>query len=489
MCLFFFMAFLSARAQEILWKGKELQSGAYKTIEGEITIRTPEDTIRASKAIIYSNPKKAILKGNLSLVRTGTRVTGDSGIYFPGSRTAQILGNARIFSPEGEIRSQSFFYNLDSKVLSSPNRTEGESNGIRFSGNQCLIFSGSRNMKLYGNATWENDTIKGSADTLYLDKANGTLKMSKKARIVNKKKMDEVTGSFIELDLKANKISRIKGSKIKRDNFQIKAKDIKQQGEDYDLAGEVEIASQDSSIRSSGTKAQIRKIGMDMEGPTITRITDSEKKATWIYAPKLNTRKSDSLEKYYFYKNTNIRGQFNGYADSIFIWKKGPAREIFLYENAHLQNDTLYMEADTLELYQDSTTEILRARRNAMLVMVTPPNRINVITAAYVELRKSKNESDLKAIGASESWLWNDEKENTGLNHTLAPEQRAKVLDKKVSRIRTKGNSSSEFKPLKKVEYGYLDPVSVKIKESISGDSLSPGLQPVPHFLRIQRKK
>lgn len=489
MCLFFFMALLSAKAQEIIWKGKELQSGAYKTIEGEITIRTPEDTIRASKAIIYSNPKKAILKGNLSLVRTGTRVTGDSGIYFPGSKTAQILGNARIFTPEGEIRSQSFLYGLDSKVLSSNNRTEGEANGIRFSGNQCLIYSSTRNMKLFGNATWENDTIKGSADTIYLDKASGLLRMSKKARIVNKKKKDEVTGSFIELDLKANKISRIKGSKIKRDNLQIKAKDIKQTGDDYDLAGEVEIASQDSSIQSSGSKAQIRKNGMDMQGPTATRILDKEKKETWVYAPHLTTRKADSIEKYFFYKNTNIRGQFNGFADSIYIWKKGPAREIFLYENAHLQNDTLYMEADTLELYQDSTTEILRARRNAMLVMVSPPNRINVITAGYVELKKSKTESEMKAIGASESWLWNDEKGNNGLNHTVAPEQRARVLNGKVSKVRTKGNSTSEFKPIKKVDYGYLDPVSVKMKETLSGDTLSPGLRPVPHFLQTRQKK
>ncbi len=52
------MASFGAGAQEIIWKGKELISGNYKLIEGEIIIRTPEDTVRASKAKLYNAPEK-----------------------------------------------------------------------------------------------------------------------------------------------------------------------------------------------------------------------------------------------------------------------------------------------------------------------------------------------------------------------------------------------------------------------------------------------
>jgi lipopolysaccharide export system protein LptA len=484
------MAASNLFAQEIFWKGKELQSGNYKTIEGEITIRTPEDTIKASKAILYNKPKKAILKGNLILVRKGATVTGDSGIYYPETKKADILGHAVINTSEGNIRSDFFQYDLVSKELRSFSTTDGTANGIAFHSDRAVIYPGSKNIKLIGHAQWENDTIKGMADTIYLDKANGTMKMSKKAKIIFKKKKDEIAGSYIELDLNANKITRIEGSRIKRDDLVLKANKIKQIGEDYDLQGDVYVESKDSTVRSQGSKAIIKKEGMDMKGPTITRILDDEKKEIIIYAPHLITSKKDKTENYHFFTETNIRGQFDGYADSIFVLKTETSKQTFLYRNAHLQNDSLYIEGDTLELYQDSIQDIIKAKRNALMIMITRPNRVNTISGAYIQLTKTKLESELYADGESESFLWNDEKSNVGLNHTISPNQRAKILNKKISKVSTKGNTTSKFSPVKKVDYSYVDAAALKLKQAYQADSLTPGLAPVPNFLnRIQRKK
>jgi len=489
LCLFFFMmAVQTGFAQEIFWKGKELQSGNYKTIEGEITIRTAEDTIKASKAILYNKPKKAILKGNLSLVRKGATVTGDSGIYYPETKKADILGHGVIDTPEGQIRSNFFQYDMVSKQLTSFSTTEGTANGIRFQSDRAVIYPGTKNIKLVGHAFWENDTIKGIADTIYLDKANGLMKMSKKAKIIFKKKKDEIAGSYIELDLNANKITRIEGSQIKRDDLVLKAKKIKQIGEDYDLQGDVDVASKDNSVRSQGTKAIIRKEGMDMTGPTVTHIVDKEKKEIIIYAPQLITTKKDSVEQYHFFNQTNIRGQFDGYADSIFVRKTGAIKETFFYRNAHLQNDSLYIEGDTLEMFQDSLHDIIRAKRNALMIMITKPNRVNTISAAFIQLTKNKDQSELFAVGESESFLWNDEKSSVGINHTISPSQKAKILNKKISKVATKGNTTSNFQPIRKVDYSYIDAAAVKLKQAYQADSITKGLAPIINFLERTRK-
>jgi hypothetical protein len=270
----------------------------------------------------------------------------------------------------------------------------------------------------------------------------------------------------------------------------LKANKIKQIGEDYDLQGDVYVESKDSTVRSQGSKAIIKKEGMDMKGPTITRILDDEKKEIIIYAPHLITSKKDKTENYHFFTETNIRGQFDGYADSIFVLKTETTKQTFLYRNAHLQNDSLYIEGDTLELYQDSVQDIIKAKRNALMIMITRPNRVNTISGAFIQLTKTKLESELFADGESESFLWNDEKSNVGLNHTISPNQRAKILNKKISKVSTKGNTTSQFSPIKKVDYSYVDAAALKLKQAYQADSLTPGLSPVPNFLkRIQRKK
>lgn len=487
--LFFFSICLLAHAQEIFWKGKELQSGQYKTIEGEITIRTTEDTIRSQKAILYNQPKKAILKGNLSLVRKGAIVTGDSGIYYPNQKLAYILGNGHIRTEDGSIRSPAFLYNLNTKVLSSNQNTTGEANGLRFQSNQFLLFPETKNMKLFGQAQWENDTIKGVADTIYLDRANNLLKMSRKAKIIFKKKQDEVAGSYIELDLKANKISRIEGSTVKRDDVVLKARKITQSGENYELREKVEIASKDSAILSKGQSATLYKNGMDMNGKTVTRLLDQEKKEIFIHAPFIVNRRSGTEEKTKFFKRTNIRGEFEGYADSIYVLKTDSAREIYLYQDCHLQNDSLYMEGDTLELIKKGNLDIIRAKRNALMLMKTPPDRINVISATFIQITKRPDGSEMYATGDSESFLWNDEKGSVGLNHTQSPEQTAWIVNKKVSKVRTKGKTQSKFSPINKVDMGYLNPVSLRLKETYQKDSLSFGLRPVPNFIQSKKKK
>lgn len=485
------MAFFQSRAQEIIWKGKELISGDYKLIEGEITIRTPEDTVRASKAKLYNAPqKKAVLSGNLTLDRKGTHVTGDSGIYFPKTKLVMVMGNAVILTEEGTLNSEVFYYDMNSKQLSSNTFTRGTANGIRFSASRSILFPGSKNIKLIGNAIWENDTIKGLADTIYLNKTEGLLKMSRNAKIIFKKKKDEVAGKYIEIDLNTNKITKITGSKIKRDDFTLKAKKINQIGaEDYNMEEDVEIKSIDSAVTSSGKKAIIRKKGMKMEGETMTRLLDKEKKEVRIYSPQLTTEKADTVEKYHFFLKTNIRGEFEGFADSIYVRKKGKERETFLYRNAHLQNDSLFLEGDTLEMFKDSTKEIIRAKRNAMMIMITQPNRVNYISAAYIQLTKTDSLSELYAEGDSESYLWNDEKNNVGINHTVSPSQKAKIKNKKVSKVNTKGSTKSNYQPINKVDYSYLNVVASRLKESYKNDTLSPGLEPVPDFLLKLKSK
>ena len=486
--LFFFILVHETYGQEIFWKGKELQSGNYKTIDGEITIRTPEDTIRATKAILYNNPKKAILKGSLSLVRAGAVVTGDSGIYFPAAKQAEVLGHAIIKTKEGEMRSNAFFYDMNSKLLTSNSFTEGTANGIRFKADRSVLFPNSKNMKLMGHASWENDTIKGLADTIYLDKMNGLLKMSRNAKIIFKKKKDEIAGSFIELDLKANKISKIEGSEIKRDDLILKAKKINQTGSDYDLKGDVDVSSKDGAVQSTGEEAIIRKEGMEIHRNTVTRLVDKEKKETRIYSPHLTTKKTGGIESYQFFKKTNIRGQFDGFADSIFVIKTDSSQEVFLYGNSHIQNDSLYLEGDTLEMYEDSLCQIIKAKRNALMIMITQPMRVNTITAAFVQLTKRKDDSELFAKGDSESFLWNDEKSSVGINHTTSPSQKATIKQKKISRVTTKGNTTSNFQPLKKVDLSYINSAALKLKETYSGDSITPGLPPVKNFLERFKK-
>ncbi len=480
------MASFGAGAQEIIWKGKELISGNYKLIEGEIIIRTPEDTVRASKAKLYNAPeKKAVLSGDLRLDRKDMQVTGDSGIYFPKTKKVTVMGHANIRSPEGNIQSETFHYDLNSGQLSSNTFTSGNAEGIRFSSDGSVIFKETKNIRLIGNAVWENDTIKGTADTIFLNKSDNILKMSRNAKILFRKKKDEVSGKYIEIDLSTNKITKITGSRIKRDDFTLKARKINQTGaETYFLEDEVEIKSSDEAVTSTGKKAVIEKKAMKMEGRTMTRLVDKEKKEIRIYSPVLTSEKADSVEKYHFFLKTNIRGDFDGFADSIYVRKKGKERETFLYRNAHLQNDSLFLEGDTLEMFQDSLRQIIRAKRNAMMIMISKPNRVNFISAAFIQLTKTDSLSELYSTGDAESFLWNDEKNNVGLNHTVAPVQKAKIRNRKVSRVNTRGATKSVFQPLNKVDYGYLNTVAVRLKESYKADSVPPGLTPVPDFLK-----
>jgi len=487
--LFFFIFHLSAFSQDIFWKGKELQSGDHKTIDGEIVIRNTTDTIKASKAKLYNKPKKIILSGNLSLVRQGSLVTGDSGIFFPSLKLAQIIGHAVINSQDGVMRSNAFDYNMNSKLLSSNSFTEGTANGIRFKADKSQIFPATKNIKLIGHAVWENDTIKGMADTIYLDKANNVLRMSKRAKIISKKKNDEITGRFIEIDLATNKISKIDGSQIKRKDGSLKAKKIEQKGEDYELTEDVEVNSNDSAVVSYGQKAFTKKTGMAMSGNTKTRIRDKEKKELFIYSPFLITSKADSVEKYSFFKNTNLRGQFDGYGDSLSVIKNKLSKEIHLILNAHIQNDSMYMEADTIEIFQDSLKQVIKAKRNALMIMITKPNRVNTITAAFIQLTKSDSVSEMYANGDSESFLWNDEKSSLGINHTVSPIQKALIRNKKISRVTTKGSTKSNFQPINKVDYGYVNNAAIKLKETYSKDTISPGLVPIKNFLNRVKPK
>ncbi len=481
--LFFFILVLQSNAQQIFWKGKELKSADHKTIDGEIELRNPEDTIKARHADIYQNPKRAILKGDFTLRSNGMVVTGDSGIYYPSQKLANVIGNAVINSAEGVIKSNAFMYDMNTKMLTSNSFTSGTANGIRFKSDRSIIFPGSRNLRLIGHAEWENDTIKGIADTIYLDKSTNLLKMSKRARIIFKKKNDEIAGKMIEIDLKTNKISRSAGTQVTRKDVKIKAKEIIPTGEDYLLRGDVEIASTDSAIISSGQKAVLGKKAMDMEGNTKTRIMDKEKKELFIYSPFLTSRKEDSVERYNFFHKVNIRGQFDGFGDSLAVLKNLTSKEIFLIKDAHIQNDSMYIEADTIEIYQDSLGQIIRAKRNALMIMITKPNRVNTITAGFIRLTKTDSLSELYAEGDSESFLWNDEKSSLGINHTISPIQKAIIRKKKISRVNTKGKTTSNFQPINKIDYGYIGTASLKLKEAYKVDTLAAGLKPVKNFL------
>lgn len=489
LCLFFFSCPGPGKGQEIFWKGKELQSGSYKTIEGEITILTPEDTIRATRAVLFNQPRKVVLQGNLSLVRKGARVTGDSGIYFPAERRAEILGNARIQTTEGSLLSERFSYDMSTRVLSSPVHTSGSAEGISFSAARSRFYPSTRNMWLQGNARWENDSIRGSSDTLFLDKEAGRLKMSRNATLTYKRKPDRISGSFLELDLKDNRIARVEGSEISRGDMKIKASRIEPRGEDYNLSGNVSVASTDSAIWSAGSSARIRKKGMDMDGQTITRIRDKEKNEVFLFAPAVRSARSDTMESYSFFRPSHIRGQFDGFCDSIQVFQSRSERKIFLYRNAHIQNDSLYLEGDTIEILRDSLFETIRAKRNALLIMLTRPYRVNTISGAFIELKKSEAESRMVARGSTESFLWNDEKPNEGINHTRAPEQRSVIRDRKISRVTTRGATESRFQPVEKADMSYVDVVAARLRDRYAADSVLQNLPPVRHFLRRKQDR
>lgn len=485
LCLFFFIWYGQLLAQEIIWKGKELQSGQYKTIDGEITIRTPEDTIIASKAIIYQEPKKAILKGNVTMTRKGTLVTSDSATYLPSQKMVIMQGNVNIISAEGILKSEAFQYDLNQKHLTSMHPAHGTANGIQFNGERCRIFTRSQNMQLWGNARWQNDTIKGNADSIFLDKSNQILKMSKNAKIVFTKRSDEIAGRTIEIDLKTSKITRIEGSKVKRSDVRLSAKKIKQEGENYRLEESVEIQSKDSAITTFGDKAFLQKSGMQITGNTKTRLLDKEKKETWIYAPQLITKKDSGVENYQFYPKPNIRGQLNGFGDSLAVTKRGEKQVTVIYGHAHLQNDSLFIRGDTLELHQIEGGDIIKAKRNAMMIMLAKPYKVNLIYAADIEITRLENESELFAKGSVDSYLWNTEKENPGLNHTESATQKATIKEKKISRVKTAGVTKSKFSPLNKVDYSYTEPAMLKLKDIYSSDSLLPGVAPLVPFYQF----
>ena len=476
-------------AQEIHWKGRELQAGAHKVIEGEISIRTQNDTIVANRAILINQPKRAVLQGNVTLKKDGSTVTGDSGVYYPNTRQARVAGRAVIRTPEGDIFSESFLYSLNDRQLFSEAPVHGMAKGIRFQAERGLIFPGNGNIKLSGRASWENDSIKGMADTIYLDKASQVLKMSRNARILYKKKKDEISGSYIELDLKESKISKIEGSEIRRQDMRIKAKGIRRKGEDYDLQGNVKLVSTDSLIQAEGDQAQIQKDKMNMQGNTVTRIKDKDGKKITIYSPFLHSAKSGGREEYHFFTHTHLRGDFTGYADSLKMLKAGKESHIFLYRNCHLQNDSLYMEGDTIEIHQDSLSETIFAKRNALMVMNPRSGRLNVISAASISLTKSDSLSEMRAENETESFLWNEEKGNVGLNHTIAPFQKAKIRGRKVSRVTTRGVSKSDFQPLKKANTDYVGSTRKRISLRYLKDSLSgrDDIPPLQHFLRKVR--
>ncbi len=484
-CLFFFIGFHCVEAQEIHWKGRELQSGIHKVIDGEISIITAQDTISANKATLINQPKKAILEGNVNLRKDGSVITGDSGVYFPITKQARICGNAVIRTREGDIYSQSFLYGLKDRQLNSEAPVRGSAKGLRFQAERGLIFPNSGNIRLTGKASWENDSIRGLADTILLDKASQVVKMSRNARIIFKKKADELNGRYIEIDLKQNKISRIEGSEISRKDVRIKAAQIRRRGEDYDLEGNVRFTSVDSLLESTGDQARLRKQGMEMQGSTITRMRSKEGNKVDVYAPALRSDKVNTLEQYHFFHRVHLRGDFNGYADSIKINKEGKMRHIFLYRYGHLQNDSLYLEGDTIELYQDSVRQIIHAKRNAMMVMLPKNGRVNAITAANITLTKTDSLSEMHAKGDTESWFWNEEKGNTGLNHTNAPFQKARIRGRKISRVTTKGKSQSDFQPIKQVNTDYIEFCRRRISLRYTKDSLKGSIDvpPLNHFL------
>lgn len=484
-CLFFFIACNSLSAQEIHWKGRELQAGIHKVIDGEISIITAQDTISANKATLINQPKRAVLEGNVNLRKDGSVITGDSGIYFPITKQARICGNAVIRSKEGDIYSESFLYSLKDRQLNSEAPVRGTTKGLRFQAERGMIFPNSGNIRLSGKASWENDSIKGLADTILLDKATQLVKMSRNARIIFKKKADELSGRYIEIDLKQNKISRIEGSEISRKDVRIKAANIRRRGEDYDLQGNVNISSTDSLLESTGDQAKLRKQGLEMQGATITRMRSKEGSDVRIFAPALRSEKNAPKEEYHFFHRVHLRGDYNGFADSLKINKEGKMRHIFLFRHSHLQNDSLYLEGDTIELYQDSIRQIIRAKRNAMMVMLPKNGRVNAITAANITLIKTDSLSEMQADNETESWFWNEEKGNTGLNHTMAPFQKARIRGRKVSRVATKGKSQSDFQPIRQANLDYVEACRRRIslryqKDSLKGSANVPALK---HFL------
>lgn len=474
-------------AQEIHWKGRELQAGIHKIIDGEISICTADDTISASRAILINQPKKAVLQGNVVLKKDGSLVTGDSGIYFPLTKQARVSGRAVIRTKDGDIFSESFLYNMQDRRLVSEGPVHGSAKGLRFQAKEGLIFPNTGNIRLSGQASWENDSVKGMADTILLDKASQLVKMSRNARIVYKKKTDEISGRYIELDLKENKISRIEGSEIRRQDMRIKASNIRRKGNDYDLQGNVKLTSTDSLIRSEGDRAKILKDNMSMEGRTKTYIRDKKGSSISIYAPSLYSLKKNGAEEYHFFNHTHLRGDYNGYADSLKMEKSGNQRRIYLFRNCHLQNDSMYLEGDTIEILQDSVREIIQAKRNAMMVMLPKTGRVNVISGAFISLIKTDSLSEMRAENDTESFLWNEEKGNTGINHTTAPFQRAKIKGRKVSKVTTRGASKSDFQPAKKVSLNYIETARNRISLRYKKDSLNRDLTEVPplkHFLK-----
>lgn len=483
-CLFFFIC-LRLSAQEIYWKGSQLQSGAHKVIDGEISIRTSRDTISARRAIVYKVPKKAVLQGSVSLKKDGSIITGDSGIYFPDSRQARVAGHAVIRTRDGDIFSESFLYNLNDRMLFSESSIQGQAKGIRFSADRGVILPNSGNIRLTGNAVWENDSAKGMADTIVLEKSNQLVKMSRNARIQFRNKTDELTGRYIEIDLKASKISKIEGSEIRQQNMKVKAASILRNGEDYELAGNVSLSSTDGLIDAKGETAQMAKDRMAMQGKTETNIRNREGSNIRIFAPALRSDKKGSEEEYHFFHRVHVRGSFQGFSDSLKMKKSGKTQQIFLYGRGHLQNDSLYLEADTIEIYQDSLQEIINARRNALMVMHPKNGRVNAVSAGSISLLKSDSISVMQASNDSESWFWNEEKGNTGLNHTKAPYQKALIRNQKISSVATKGKSGSDFQPLKKADLSYLELCRKRISQRYLGDSLQ-GNKDVPairHFL------
>jgi len=472
-------------AQEIHWKGRELQAGIHKVIDGEISIRTAEDTISASRAILINQPKRAVLQGSVVLKKDGSLVTGDSGVYYPLTKQARVAGRAVIRTKDGDIYSESFLYNMQDRRLVSEAPVHGTAKGLRFQAREGLIYPNSGNIRLSGQASWENDSVKGMADTILLDKASQLVKMSRNARIIYKKKTDEISGRYIELDLKENKISRIEGSEIRRQDMRIRASDIRRKGDDYDLRGNVKLTSVDSMIRSEGDQARILKDNMSMTGNTSTNIRDKSGSNIIIHSPALHSVKKGGMEQYHFYTHSHIRGDYNGYADSLKMEKSGKLTRIFLYRNCHLQNDSLYLEGDTLEILQDSAMEVIHAKRNALMVMLPKTGRVNVISAASISLVKSDSLSEMTAINETESFLWNEEKGNVGINHTTAPFQKARIKGRKVSKVTTRGASKSDFQPAKKADLNYIQTTRNRISLRYKKDSLAgrADIPPLKNFL------
>ena len=486
-CLFFFICH-PLKAQEIYWKGSQLQSGAHKIIDGEISIRMGSDVISARRAVIYKVPKKAVLQGNVALQKDGSTVTGDSGIYFPDSRQARIAGNAVIRTREGDIFSESFLYHLNDRMLNSEYPLKGQVKDIRFSADRGLVFPGSGNIRLTGSAVWENDSARGMADTIILDKSNQLVKMQRNARIKFKNKPDELSGRYIEIDLRANKISRVEGSEIRQQNMKIKAANIERNGDNYELEGNVNLQSLDSLLQASGDEAFMGKDRMNMQGRTLTRIRDKDGSEVKVFAPGLRSEKRNNLEEYHFFHRVHLRGTFNGYADSLKMTKSGKSRRIYLYRHAHLQNDSLYLEGDTIEILQDSASQTIIARRNALMVMLPRNGRANSLTAGRISLVKNDSVSEMQAENETESWFWNEEKGNTGLNHTKAPSQKARIRGRKISRVSTRGSSSSDFQPIKNATLDYLEICRKRITLRYQNDSLrgNGDVPPLRHFLPVK---